>query len=152
MGLYLDEFKVGETYESQGRTITETDVVMFACMTGDMHINHTNEDAMRASQYGKRIAHGLLGIACAHGFLHSLNLIADTAIAFLEIVSWKFHKPVFFGDTIRLRLAVHDVIPSKSKPDRGIVKFSMEIVNQDGDVVQSGVKSIMMKRKPSGNQ
>jgi acyl dehydratase len=59
---------------------------------------------------------------------------------------------VFFGDTIRLRLAVHDVIPSKSKPDRGIVKFFMEMVNQNGDVVQSGVKSIMMKRKPAGNQ
>lgn len=81
----------------------------------------------------------------------SLDLVASTAIAFLEIESWKFHKPIFFGDTIRLRITVRDIVFSKSKADRGVIKFFMELVNQDGAVVQSGVKSIMMKRKPAGN-
>ncbi len=147
MGRYLDEFTVGEVFESHGRTITETDVVMFACMTGDLHTNHTNAEVMKGSQFGQRIAHGMLGIAYAHGFLHSLNLITEAAIAFLEIESWKFHKPIFFGDTVHARISVKEVIPSRSKPDRGVLKFFMEMVNQDGAVVQSGVKSIMIKRK-----
>lgn len=148
MSRYLDEYQVGEQFESQARTITETDVVMFACMTGDMHNNHTNADAMRNSVFGRRVAHGLLGISYAHGFLHGLGVIAATAIAFLEIEGWKFHGPIFFDDTIRLRTTVREIVFSKSKRDRGVLKFFMELVNQDGVVVQSGVKSIMMKRKP----
>lgn len=148
MSKYLDEYTLGEVFVSSGRTVTETDVVMFACTTGDMHPNHTDAAYMEKSQFGMRIAHGMLGIAWAHGFLYRLDLITESAIAFLEIENWTFHAPIFFGDTMHARITVKDIIPSKSKPDRGVLKLFFELVNQDDTVCQSGVKCIMMKRRP----
>lgn len=95
MSKYLDEYVVGERFVSSARTVTESDVVNFACMTGDMHPNHTDAAAMEHSIFGKRIAHGLLGLSWAHGFLYRLDLITESAIAFLAIEDWKFLKPIF---------------------------------------------------------
>ena len=147
MSKYLEEYKVGERYITSARTVTETDVVNFACTTGDMHPNHTDAARMAESQFGKRIAHGLLGIAWAHGFLYRLGLITDSAIAFLEVENWKFIAPIFFGDTLHAEITVENIVFSKSKQDRGILKLHFDMVNQDGVVCQSGLKSIMMKRK-----
>ena len=143
---YLDEYQIGESFTSPGRTVTETDVVLFACTTGDMHPNHTNADYMKNSQFKQRIAHGMLGIAWAHGFLYHLDLITESAIAFLKIEDWSFHSPVFLGDTIHVKITVKDIAYSKSKPDRGILKLFFELFNQDGLLCQSGTKCIMMKR------
>lgn len=148
MSKYLDEYVIGEKYITSGRTVTETDVVLFACLTGDMHPNHTDASAMENSPFGRRIAHGLLGISWAHGFLYRLDLITDSAIAFLKVEDWNFHAPIFFGDTLHAEITVRDVIPSRSKPDRGILKLFFELVKQDGTVCQSGTKWIMMKRQP----
>ena len=147
MSKYLDEFVVGEKYVTPGRTITETDVVMFAGMTGDYARVHTDENEMKKSQFGTRIAHGLLGLSIAHGLFFRLGLISTTAIAFAQIEEWKFLSPIFFGNTIHCVIEIADVIPSKSKPDRGIVKFKFEVINEDtGKVAQAGIKSIMMMR------
>ena len=146
MSKYLDEYVVGERFVSSARTVTESDVVNFACMTGDMHPNHTDAAAMEHRIFGKRIAHGLLGLSWAHGFLYRLDLITESAIAFLAIEDWKFLKPIFFGDTIHAEITVKEIVPSRSKPDRGVLKLFFEVVNQDGVVCQSGTKCIMMKR------
>jgi len=111
-----------------------------------MHPNHTDAAAMEQSGFGSRIAHGLLGLSWAHGFLYRLDLITDSAIAFLCIENWNFQKPIFFGDTIHAEITVQEIIPSRSKPDRGILKLFFEIVNQAGAVCQSGTKCIMMKK------
>lgn len=152
MSKYLDEYVVGEKFTSSARTVTETDVVTFACTTGDMHPNHTDAAYMEHSQFGKRIAHGMLGIAWAHGFLYRLDIITESAIAFLKIEDWNFRAPIFFGDTIHAEITVKEIVNSRSKPDRGILKLFFEIVNQDGVVCQSGTKWIMMKRqRPEAN-
>ena len=152
MSKYLDEYVVGEKFISSARTVTESDVVTFACTTGDMHPNHTDAAYMKNSQFGQRIAHGLLGVAWAHGFLYRLDIITESAIAFLKIEDWAFHAPVFFGDTLHAEVTVKEIIHSKSKPDRGILKLFFEMVKQDGTVCQSGTKCIMMKRhRPQEN-
>jgi len=162
-GKYFDEFVVGDEFVTPSRTITETDVVMFAAMTsrtitetdvvmfaamtGDYNELHTSEEYMKKSQFGERLVHGLLGLAVSHGLMFRLGLVEGTAIAFLGIESWKFEAPIFFGDTIRVRVKIEETKASKSKPDRGVVKFFLEVVKEDGTVVQSGYKVIMMKRK-----
>jgi len=148
-GKFFDEWVVGEEYVTPSRTLTETDVVMFAAMSGDYNELHTSEDFMKNSQFGKRLVHGLLGLAISHGLLFRTGFLEGTSIAFLGIESWKFQAPIFFGDTIRVKVKVAEKRPSRSKRDRGIVRLFLEIVKQDGTVVQSGFKTLMMKRAPA---
>lgn len=145
-GKFFDEWVVGEEYISPSRTMTETDVVMFAAMSGDYNELHTSEEFMKSSQFGKRLVHGLLGLAVSHGLLFRTGLLEGTAIAFLGVESWKFQAPIFFGDTIRIKVKVAEKRPSKTKPDRGVVKLFLEVIKQDDTVVQSGFKTIMIKR------
>jgi acyl dehydratase len=145
-GKFFDEWVVGEEYITPSRTMTETDVVMFAAMSGDYNELHTSEEFMKSSQFGKRLVHGLLGLAVSHGLLFRTGLLEGTAIAFLGVDSWKFQAPIFFGDTIRIKVKVAEKRPSKTKPDRGVVKLFLEVIKQDDTVVQSGFKTIMIKR------
>jgi acyl dehydratase len=148
-GKYFEEFVTGSEFITPSRTLTETDVVMFAAMTGDYNEIHTSEVFMNKSQFGKRLVHGLLALSVSHGLLFRLGLLDGTAIAFLGIESWNFEAPLFFGDTIHVKITISETRASKSKPDRGIVKFFLQIVKQDGTVAQSGYKTIMVKRKPA---
>jgi acyl dehydratase len=148
-GKYFDDWAVGSEYVTPGRTLTETDVVIFAAMSGDYNELHTNDEFMKKSEFGRRIVHGLLGLAVSHGLLFRTGFLDGTAIAFLGIESWKFEAPIFFGDTIHVKLRVAEVRASTSKPDRGIVKLFLQIIKQDGAVVQSGFKTLMLRRARS---
>jgi len=145
-GKYFDDWTINEEYSTPTRTITETDVVMFAAMSGDYNELHTSAEATRQNQFGQRIAHGLLVLSISHGLLFRTGFLDQTAIAFLSVDNWKFQAPVFFGDTIRVKFKVSDKKESKSKKDRGVVTLSLEVVNQNDVVVQSGDKAIMIKR------
>ena len=151
-GKYLDEFNVGEVYMTPSRTITETDVTMFAAMTGDYIELHTSKTEAARSVFGERIAHGLLLLSISHGLLSRIGLIDGTGIGFAEIENWRFKAPVFFGDTVRVRINVHEVRQSRSKPDRGILKLRLEVLNQKDEVVQEGIKVLMMRRRPFGDE
>jgi acyl dehydratase len=146
-GRFFDEFTVGEEFVTPGRTMTETDVVMFAAMSGDYNELHTSEAFGKTTQFGRRIGHGLLGLAVSHGLFFRLGLVEGTAIAFLGIDSWKFEAPFFLGDTLRIKVRVAEKTPSRSKPDRGVVKFFFQVVKEDETVIQSGYKTIMIRRK-----
>jgi acyl dehydratase len=145
-GKYFNDWTISEEFSTPTRTITETDVVMFAAMSGDYNELHTSAEATRHNQFGQRIAHGLLVLSISHGLLFRTGFLDQTAIAFLSVDNWKFQAPVFFGDTIRVKFKVSDKKESKSKADRGVVTLSLEVVNQNDVVVQSGYKAIMIKR------
>lgn len=147
MSKYFEEYRIGEKFITSARTVTETDVITFACSTGDMHPNHTDAEYMSKSQFGKRIAHGLMGIAWAHGLMYRLDLLTESAIALICVEDWKMVAPIFIGDTIHAEITVKELIPSRSKPDRGVMKMYFELINQDGLVCQTGIKALMMKRK-----
>ncbi|MFZ5945771.1 MAG: MaoC/PaaZ C-terminal domain-containing protein [Bacillota bacterium] len=146
-GKYFDEFVIGEEFITPTRTMTETDVVMFAAMSGDYNELHTSQEFGKATPFGQPIVHGLLGLAVSHGLIFRLGILEGTAIAFLSVDSWQFKAPIFFGDTIHVKVKIADKKASSSKPDRGVVKFELQIVKQDGTVCQEGVKTLMMKRK-----
>jgi len=146
-GKYFDEWIQGEEFETRTRTITETDVTMFAAMTGDYNELHTSAEVTKHNQFGRRIAHGLLGLSISHGLLFRTGYLDGAAIAFLDMDQWKFTAPIFFGDTIRVKARVAEKKASKSKQDRGVIKLYLELLNQDDSVVQSGYKTLMMKRR-----
>jgi acyl dehydratase len=141
---YYDEIEVGEQYESPGRTVTETDIVMFAGLSGDYNVLHTDAEFMKQSIFGERIAHGLLGLAIQAG-LFTRATQAYATLAFVGL-RWKFKGPIKIGDTIRVRakvLAKKDT----SKPDRGLITLERTVVNQRDEVVQQGETDLMVERR-----
>jgi len=142
---YYDEIEVGEQYESPGRTVTETDIVMFAGLSGDYNVLHTDAEFMKQSIFGERIAHGLLGLAIQAG-LFTRATQAYATLAFVGL-RWKFKGPIKIGDTVRVRakvLAKKDT----SKPDRGLITLERTVVNQRDEVVQQGETDLMVERRP----
>jgi acyl dehydratase len=147
-GTYLDDLEVGRQYVSPTRTVTEADLVLFAGLTGDYNELHTSREFALTTQFGRPIAHGLLGLSYAHGLMARTGILEGTGIAFLGIGEWQFKAPIYAGDTIHVLLNVRDLHVSKSKPDRGVAVFFVAVVNQEGVVVQEGLKNIMMRRQP----
>ncbi len=143
--LYWDDFEPGAEWATQGRTVTEADVVAFACLSGDFNPLHVDAEFARGTPFGERIAHGLLGLSIGSGLTSRLGIIEGTTIAFLGL-EWAFKGVVRLGDTITVRLRVEDKRET-SKPDRGIVRFATTIVNQRDEVVQEGTQTLLMLRR-----
>lgn len=149
LGYAYEDLHVGMTFRGPGRTITEADIVAFAGLTGDYSELHTSEVYAKASQFGKRVAHGMLGLAYAHGLMWPrTGELRETAIAFLGISDWKFIGPIFVGDTIFVDYRIAELRDSKSKPTQAIATFDVELVNQEGRVVQRGRKALLLSKVP----
>ena len=145
MGKYFDDFEVGEQSVSAGRTVTETDIVNFAGITGDWNELHTNKEYGAQTQFGQRIAHGALIFSIATGLSVRMGQTADSIIAFYGLDRLRFVKPTFIGDTIRVRQQVE----AKSERDEksGLVTMLNEVINQNGEVVVSYTAKVLLKRQ-----
>ena len=146
-GLFFEEFVVGEKVTSQSRTVTETDVVMFAGLSGDYNEIHTSEAFSKGERFGRRIAHGLLGLSIASGLAFQMGFMVGTVEVFRSI-EWEFTGAIFLGDTIHV---VAEVAETKPVPrlKSGKVAFKVSVVNQDGQIVQRGLWTVLMKMKPA---
>jgi len=146
-GLYFEEFEVGQIYTSVGRTITESDIVTFAGLSGDFNQIHTDAEYCKESPFGQRIAHGLLITSIASGLLNLSGLIEGTVIAFREIVSWKFTKTVFIGDTIQVESTVTNTKAYK-RLNSGGVDLELSVMNQNDEIVMKGTFKVLIASKP----
>jgi acyl dehydratase len=146
---WFEEIEVGEEYESPGRTVTESDIVLFAGLSGDYNVLHTDAEFMKSSIFGERIAHGLLGLSIQAGlFTRATQAYATIAIAGLR---WKFKGPIKIGDTIRVRARV-TAKKETSQADRGVVTVEREVLNQRHEVVQEGETDLMVERRPAAGR
>src|SRR3954466_2430628 len=102
--LYFDDVEVGQTWESVGRTVTETDIVNFAGLSGDFNPIHVDHEFAKTTPFRRPIAHGILVMAVGSG-LGTISPQVRT-VAFLAIRDWQFKGPVFAGDTIRVKTKV----------------------------------------------
>ena len=149
LGYRYEDLFVGMRFRSPGRTITDADLIGFAGLTGDFSELHTSDVYARSSQFGQRVAHGMLGLAYAHGLMWArTGELRETAIAFLGISDWKFAGPIYVGDTIFVNYTLADLRDSKSRPTQAIASFDVEVVNQDGTVVQRGRKALLVSKVP----
>ena len=149
LGYTYDDLHVGMSFRSPGRTITDADLVAFAGLTGDYSELHTSEVYAKSSQFGRRVAHGMLGLAYAHGLMWArTGELRETAVAFLGISDWKFVGPIFVGDTIFVDYRIVELRDSRSKPTQAIATFDVEVVNQEGQVVQRGRKALLVSKVP----
>jgi 3-hydroxybutyryl-CoA dehydratase len=146
-GKYFDEFEVGMNFVSPGRTITESDIVSFAGLSGDFTQIHTNEEFSKTTPVGQRVAHGLLGLSIASGLAVRTGVLEGTVIAFREIVEWKFVKPLLIGDTVRVTL---HVLEAKALPKLGggSVIIELRLLNQNEEVVMKGIWKVLVASNP----
>lgn len=145
-GRYFEEFAVGDKVTSQGRTITESDIVTFAGFSGDYNPIHIDAEFSKAGMFGERIAHGLLVLSVASGLAWQLGFMAGTADAFLSL-DWKFAGPTKIGDTIKVNA---EVTQKREMPGStgGLVIFNVEVKNQRGEVVQRGKWNVLVRGQP----
>ena len=145
-GLYFEDFSVGMSILSSGRTITESDIVAFAGLSGDFNPIHTAAEYSQSTPFGQRVAHGLLGLSIASGLAVRTGVIEGTVLAWREINEWKFVKPVMIGDTIHVVLQVVDTKGLRSTGG-GAVTIEVRVVNQNDEVVMKGTwKMLVMSR------
>jgi len=133
---YYDSIEIGETHETEARTITEADVVNFAGVSGDFNHLHTDDVRMADSGFGERIAHGMLVLSIATGLLWQNRSPEERAavVAFYGIDELRFRAPVFIGDRIHVET---EVLETERKPDSagtGTVRYGLEVIKQDDTV------------------
>jgi acyl dehydratase len=148
MGLYFEEFFVGQKVTTVGRTMTEYDIVTFAGLSGDYNQIHTDAEFSRKTPIGQRIAHGILGLSIASGLAMRTGILEGTVIVFREIGEWKFVKPIFINDTIHVDLEVKE---TKALPriGGGSVSIELEVKNQKDETCQRGTWVVLVMSKPS---
>ena len=146
-GLYFEDFTVGQKIVSAARTVAEADIVGFAGLSGDFNQIHTDAEYARATPFGQRVAHGLLGLSIGLGLTVQTGIMEGTILAFREIGEWKFSKPIFIGDTIHTELVV---LATKALPrlGGGAVTIKADIQNQKSESVQSGQWTALMRSRP----
>lgn len=145
LGRYFEDFQAGYSAVSPRRTITEHDIAAFAGLSGDYNPLHTDEVFAAGTAFGQRIAHGMLGASIATGLAARLGMIDGTALAFLGL-EWKFRRPIVVGDSVHLNIEVKGTREMRSAGG-GIVTFQISMENQDGQVVQRGHWTIMVKSR-----
>ncbi|MBI1903297.1 MAG: MaoC family dehydratase N-terminal domain-containing protein [Planctomycetia bacterium] len=133
--LYFEELVPGTVWRSHTRTITESDIVNFACLTGDFDPLHVDHEFARKSPYGRPIAHGLFGLALVAGM--GIHAPWASTVSFVQVREWKFLEPIGVGDTVRVITEILDKTPRGRR--QGIVVWRRQLVNQSGSVVQEGV-------------
>ena len=149
-GLYFEEFETGQSIITAARTVTESDVVSFAGLTGDYNQIHIDAEFSQNSPFGQRVAHGLLVLSISMGLVVQTGVMEGTVLAFREIQEWKFSKPVFLGDTLHVELTI---VETKEIPrlGGGSVLIEAKVYNQRDEIVEKGVWNALLASRPKAN-
>jgi 3-hydroxybutyryl-CoA dehydratase len=148
-GTYFEDFRVGDRIVSPARTITETDIVLFAALTGDWHAVHTDAEYAKQTMFGERIAHGLLILAIGGGLMFRAGDrgIPRSTIALYGLEKTRFVMPTKIGDTIHVEAEVMQV--GAIDQQRGLIAFGHRVLNQRGEEVLTYTSKLLVARRPS---
>jgi len=144
---YLEEFQVGESRISHGRTITEADIVLHAGQTGDFYPHHMDAVFCATQPFGQRMAHGTLVLSVGVGLL--AGDVNEVALSYgYEKV--RFIRPVFIGDTIRSRATVSGIRDNpKNRSESGFLDELVEVINQKDETVLAMSKIYLISKNPN---
>jgi acyl dehydratase len=147
--LYFEDIQAGARFESAGRTVTESDIVAFAGLSGDFNSLHMDAQFAAATPHGQRIAHGLLVLAMVSGLATRLPLmkLIEKSILGLAGLECRWLRPAFIGDTLHVVLEIVEKEPGR-KPDRGTLVMKRSAVNQRGETVMESTWRIVLKARP----
>ena len=147
-GKFYEDLDVGQRIRhANGRTVTETDNVLFSALTMNTQPLHLNEDFAGKTEFGQRIVNGIFTMGLAVG-LTVAELTEGTIVANLSYEKVAHPNPVFHGDTITVETEVLEKRDSRSKPDRGLVRLKHVGKKQDGTVVIELERTVMFLKRP----
>jgi len=145
-GRYYEDFNVGDIYEHRpGRTITATDNTWFTLLTMNTHPMHFDEEYAKGSEFGKIIVCSPLTVALMVGM--SVTDISQKAVANLGWTDIKMTHPLFVGDTLMAESEVLEKRESRSRPGAGLVTCRTDGYNQDGKLVCSFNRTILIAKR-----
>ena len=145
---FFEDFKLGDTMKTRGRTVDVGDITTFAGLTGDHYQLHTDAQFMAGSRFGQRIAHGPLTFSLAVGLVGLSGFYGDAITALVEVTGLKATAPVFAGDTLHVlaSVTVHDA----SGPRYGTLGVTYSVRNQDEVEVMTFLQTMLAKRRVTG--
>ena len=148
-GLYFDELTVGQMFQHPiRRTVTESDNVLFCCMTHNPAALHLDEEYCRTqTEFGQRLVNSGFTLGLMVGISVG-DTTLGTAIANLGWDEVRFPKPVFHGDTLRIETEVLELRESKSRPNAGIVTYAHRAFNQRDELVAYCKRSGLQLKRP----
>jgi acyl dehydratase len=146
----FDDFAVGDSVVTAGRTVDIGDITTFAGLTGDHYPLHTDEEFCRSTPFGGRVAHGPLTYGFAVGLVAMSGFLGDAITAFLECQGLRALAPVRPGDTIRVRAVVAEAAPG-SKPHYGTVRIDYTVLNQKDEEVMR-FRMVLLARRETSTQ
>src|SRR5262249_39908704 len=135
--LLWEDLTEGDEAVSEGRTITEADVVNFCGVSGDFNWFHIDAEAAKQSVFGQRVAQGMLALSTATGLQVGKMEPKVATAAFMGLREWQFRGAVVFGDTIRVKRTIGEKTEHKN-PAQGFCVYEIEVLNQEDKVVQKG--------------
>ncbi|MFN2617474.1 MAG: MaoC/PaaZ C-terminal domain-containing protein [Thermoleophilaceae bacterium] len=141
LGKAYDDLELGERFVTKGRTVTESDVVMFAALSGDSHPQHTDAEWAAGSRFGERIAHGMLLLSYAVGLM---DFDPERVVALRRVADATFKRPVRIGETIRVESELTD--KRELDPEHGLVGCRWRILSGSGTLVARAAVEIVWRR------
>lgn len=147
--LYFDDVQVGQEWESGGRTITESDIVNFAGLSGDFNPIHMDHEFCKKTVFRRPIAHGMLVMSIGSGL--GLTAPPMRTLAFMAIKEWRFLDPVFIGDTIHVKAKVLEK-EERARGRRGVITWQRQAINQDNKVVGEGITITLVEGRRGRGQ
>lgn len=141
---YFEDFEIGDTVTTNGRTITDADQANYAGLSGNFDPIHLNEERMADSQFGERLVYGYLVLNVLEGLKVQTGIV-ENVVAFYGIDEARFVAPVLIGDTIHGELTVLDL--EEQDEDSGILVLEEKAINQDGEeVLVATTRTLIEKR------
>ncbi len=143
---WFEDFELGDTMTTRGRTVDIGDITNFAGLTGDHYQLHTDAAFMKDGRFGQRIAHGPLTFSLAVGLVGLSGFYGDAIVALVEITGLKATRPVFAGDTLHVVASVSTL--DASGPKYGTLGVNYSVRNQDDEEVMTFLQTMLAKRRP----
>jgi acyl dehydratase len=144
-GSYFEDLNVGDMKLTPRVTVTEGHILAYAGVAGDFSPIHMDAVYAQTTEFGGRIAHGLMGLSLTDGLkVQSATFKDGIALSW----SWAFKQPIRIGDTLQARIRITQARASKSKPQMGVVVMAIDLINQHDQIVQTGEHGLMVPRRP----
>jgi acyl dehydratase len=141
---HFEDYEIGSQRDTLGRTITETDIVIHAGQTGDFFPHHMDAEWVKTQEFKQRVAHGTLILSIGVGM--TANEINPLAFSY-GYDRVRFIRPVFIGDTIRVRTTIKEKRDNPKRPEHGFVVEQVEVFNQRDEIVLAAEHLYLVKKK-----